>query len=85
MDESRSHRDARRRLHVVGNRAACVILSNDYRQEHAMRRFREEVVGGDFPSTEHSFGPIPDRSTPDERGLHAAGETGESGRGPIRG
>jgi 3-methyl-2-oxobutanoate hydroxymethyltransferase len=50
----------------------------------AMKQFREEVAGGDFPSTEHSFGPIPDRSTPDERGLQAASDV-ESGRGPIRG
>jgi 3-methyl-2-oxobutanoate hydroxymethyltransferase len=49
----------------------------------AMKRFREEIVGGDFPSSEHSFGHIPDRTTPDERGLQAAGE-GETGR-PIRG
>jgi 3-methyl-2-oxobutanoate hydroxymethyltransferase len=50
----------------------------------AMKQFREEVAGGDFPSTEHSFGPIPDRTTPDERGLHAASDV-EPGRGPIRG
>jgi 3-methyl-2-oxobutanoate hydroxymethyltransferase len=52
----------------------------------AMKRFRDEIVSGDFPSTEHSFGPIPDRSTPDERGLQAASGDVESGsRGPIRG
>jgi 3-methyl-2-oxobutanoate hydroxymethyltransferase len=50
----------------------------------AMKRFREEIVGGDFPAAEHSFGPIPDRTTPDERGLHAAGDA-EAGRGPIHG
>jgi len=51
----------------------------------AMKRFRQEIASGDFPSTEHSFGPIPDRTTPDERGLQAAGEGEGGGRGPIRG
>jgi 3-methyl-2-oxobutanoate hydroxymethyltransferase len=51
----------------------------------AMKRFRDEITSGDFPATEHSFGPIPDRSTPDERGLQAAGDVESSSRGPIRG
>src|SRR5690349_3837316 len=35
----------------------------------AMKRYREEITAGEFPAAEHSFGPIPDRSTPSTRAL----------------
>ncbi len=51
----------------------------------AMRRFREEITSGDFPAVEHSFGPIPERTTPPSGGLHAASDTPSREREPVRG
>jgi 3-methyl-2-oxobutanoate hydroxymethyltransferase len=49
----------------------------------AIARFRNEVQTGVFPSAEHSFGPIPERSTPPQpSGLAAAGDHGSE---PVRG
>jgi 3-methyl-2-oxobutanoate hydroxymethyltransferase len=49
----------------------------------AMRRFRSEIAGGDFPAAQHSFGTIPERTTPPAGGLQAAGDS--SDREPVRG
>jgi 3-methyl-2-oxobutanoate hydroxymethyltransferase len=49
----------------------------------AMRRYREEIQSGDFPSAEHAFGPIPERTTPGSPTLEAAGDSSRSE--PVRG
>jgi 3-methyl-2-oxobutanoate hydroxymethyltransferase len=49
----------------------------------AMKRYREEISTGDFPAAEHSFGPIPDRSTPGARVIDAA--PSDASNEPVRG
>jgi 3-methyl-2-oxobutanoate hydroxymethyltransferase len=49
----------------------------------AMKRYRDEIAGGEFPAAEHSFGPIPDRSTPSARALDAS--SGDASNEPVRG
>jgi 3-methyl-2-oxobutanoate hydroxymethyltransferase len=49
----------------------------------AMKRYREEIAGGEFPAAEHSFGPIPDRGTPSTRVMDAS--SGDASNEPVRG
>jgi 3-methyl-2-oxobutanoate hydroxymethyltransferase len=49
----------------------------------AMAQFKQEVRSGEFPNAEHSFGPIPERTTPPQsNGLQAADVSGSE---PVRG
>jgi len=53
------------------------------RGSSAMARYKQELQAGDFPAAEHSFGPIPERSTPSAHGFHASAAEGE--HEPVRG
>jgi 3-methyl-2-oxobutanoate hydroxymethyltransferase len=49
----------------------------------AMARFKQDVQSGEFPSAEHSFGPIPERATPPQPGGLQAADA--SSNEPVRG